>query len=359
MSRKIAICTKCGEEKILVRGFCANKCYSKLIRNGSLKIKKIIDLPKNLSLIQKEIITGLLLGDGCLFKNFGSKNKKLNLNAKPMLSIVRQIRDIEYLRYNFSFLKDFCSYNDVKESKVFDKRTNKFYFNCKFSTRSFLGFEEFYKKWYPNGKKIVPKDLELTPLICAIWFCDDGCISIKNNRLRLKLSTHGFPRENTIWLAEKLSNMFNENFSIGTDDGNSFIITSDSGSKAFVRYIENSLHKSMDRKITWSQKNFDLSRSRPQSKARLDKDLNDKEISILKILNENDFISSLEICKKINWIVIKRTPSAFNRYLNKFLLKKWIIPFKLKRNSIKYRISDSGKKILDEAISFNTENSYK
>jgi hypothetical protein len=57
---------------------------------------------------------------------------------------------------------------------VFDNRTAKTYHNTKMQTHRTELFEEQYQRWYPNGKKIVPQDVALTPLSLAIWFADDG-----------------------------------------------------------------------------------------------------------------------------------------------------------------------------------------
>jgi hypothetical protein len=52
---------------------------------------------------------------------------------------------------------------------------------------------EQYKRWYPQGTKIVPEDLELSPLTVKYWFIDDGNTSYHKDRFqRLKIATNGF-----------------------------------------------------------------------------------------------------------------------------------------------------------------------
>jgi len=52
-------------------------------------------------------------------------------------------------------------------------------------------FEEFRLRFYENRRKVVPKDLGLTPLAMAVWFMDDG--SRKSNQCRgLYLNTQSF-----------------------------------------------------------------------------------------------------------------------------------------------------------------------
>jgi len=40
------------------------------------------------------------------------------------------------------------------------------------------------KRWYPDGIKIVPKDVFLTPIMTYKWHCD-GCLSISRKKLNL------------------------------------------------------------------------------------------------------------------------------------------------------------------------------
>ena len=47
--------------------------------------------------------------------------------------------------------------------------------------------------WYPNGKKIVPQDLVMTPTMALHWFIGDGCLSCRGDgRPRIVLNTQGF-----------------------------------------------------------------------------------------------------------------------------------------------------------------------
>src|SRR5206468_3127331 len=65
----------------------------------------------------------------------------------------------------------------------------------------------YWNKWYPNGKKIVPLELKLTPTTVLHWFMGDGTTSfIKNtNRVELTLCTNGFNKIEVIFLKKLLS----------------------------------------------------------------------------------------------------------------------------------------------------------
>lgn len=353
MSR-LGSCSSCNVVKKLTRGFC-QCCYRQKLKSG--KIKYIRDMfPEKLTIKQDEMLTGLMLGDGCLYSPD-------ILKTRATLYVTRAIIDLDYLTYQYDFFKDLCSSGPTCNS-IYDNRTNKTYKNCVFRTRRCPLFDSFRKEWYPNDVKIVPKNIKLTPLICAIWFCDDGniCLSkkLKTRRLKLKLSTHGFIKEDTVFLAKYLSHMLCENFFIGNDNGHSFIMAADAATKKFIKYIEPCLPQSMKRKITWVEEDFLIERSRPHCKNRLDEDLNDREIQILSSLKDGEMKSSKEICEEINWTTgkDKKPASSYVRYLDKFKKLNIMIPHKIVlngKNNTKYTITEKGIKLLNEALSFNSK----
>jgi hypothetical protein len=53
--------------------------------------------------------------------------------------------------------------------------------------------------------KIVPKNLELTPLTLLIWFLDDG--TVRKNARQIKLHTDGFYKQDVEFLISKLSEL--------------------------------------------------------------------------------------------------------------------------------------------------------
>jgi hypothetical protein len=67
-------------------------------------------------------------------------------------------------------------------------------------------------RWYPRGKKIVPRDLALTPLVLLHWFCGDGTCSSDGH---LIFCTQGFTRKDVAYLVEKLTTDLGVRASIG------------------------------------------------------------------------------------------------------------------------------------------------
>lgn len=107
-----------------------------------------------------EVIEAHLLGDGSL-----SKEKQDNHNSQFIL--VQKKSHLDYIEALYVELQ-FVSL----PIKLYTKKDG--YEIVQYRTKHLQEFTELRKKWYPNGKKIIPTTLELTPYMIAKWFCDDG-----------------------------------------------------------------------------------------------------------------------------------------------------------------------------------------
>jgi len=230
------------------------KCKSCYDKERYAKIKKgewsfNPEPPKILSSFQEQILTGGLLGDTSIY------SYKHHITVG--LAFGRKITDLSYLAYEFEAFKDFCS-SGIKTRSAFDKRTGKTYYNCSFRTQCAEVFVPFRNKWYPNGEKIVPQDLVLSPLTCAIWFCDDGSIIHhgKNKKLlRLALYTDGFTKNDVEFLAGLLNDKLQSDLKItrknSMKDPNKgyYIYSSKHGDAVkFIEYIQADMPNGMERK---------------------------------------------------------------------------------------------------------------
>ncbi len=69
-------------------------------------------------------------------------------------------------------------------------------------------------RWYPHGIKVIPKDIEITPVVLAFWFMDDGYTNFNYSRkkgvkritpiIQSRLYSCGFTDEDNLFLLEKL-----------------------------------------------------------------------------------------------------------------------------------------------------------
>lgn len=141
---------------------------------------------------QLSIITGSLLGDGNLSK-IRSKNGN-SYFSKPQKSERRP-----YLEWHFDELSPFSSnlgdYKNKCQGKVYDR--------SQIATIAHPLFTDLRSIWYPSGKKIVPRNIELTPLAIAIWFFDDGSNHLDSRMC--KFHTCAFERSDVNFLVDKLS----------------------------------------------------------------------------------------------------------------------------------------------------------
>ena len=133
---------------------------------------------------QEEILIGSLLGDAYITK-------------RGQIQFEQSVDQKEYLIWKHQKLRS-ISYKNISIVKRFDRRFSKTYTSYRFWTRQY--FLSWRKKFYINNKKIVPKDIQLTPLVLAIWYMDDGCFSDH----KCIIATDGFSKEDIAFLQKLL-----------------------------------------------------------------------------------------------------------------------------------------------------------
>lgn len=225
-------CTSAKQCKI-----CYDKNRYEKIKQGKWEFNK--PMPETLTSEQEQVLLGGLLGDFYLYQNENHINAGLSCN--------RAVKDKKYAKFEYELFADFCN-DGVKDKEYFDRRTNKTYKGVWFRTRVSEVFTSYKNKWYPEGHKIVPQDLRLTPLICAIWFCDDGSVITNKNSLRLQLATDGFKKEEVEFLAELLRKELGQLFIVYPKEGNYVIHAFTNATKRFIEYIQPQFPASMKRK---------------------------------------------------------------------------------------------------------------
>ncbi len=137
---------------------------------------------------QEEILIGSLLGDAYITK-------------RGQIQFEQSEKQKEYLFWKHEELSS-ISYKNISEVKRFDKRFSKLNVSYRFWTRQY--FLSWREKFYPDNKKIVPRDIQLTPLALAVWYMDDGCLSDH----KCILATDGFSKEDILFLQKLLIEKF-------------------------------------------------------------------------------------------------------------------------------------------------------
>lgn len=134
-----------------------------------------------LSSRQKEILDGLLLGDGHLERQRGALSARLKIEHARTQA--------EYVAWKYAEWRDWVRTPPRERQRR--NRLGSESTNVGFSTLSHPELERFRLRYYMDGRKTVPLDLSLTRLTAAVWFMDDG--SKKSSQCRgLLLNTQSF-----------------------------------------------------------------------------------------------------------------------------------------------------------------------
>lgn len=176
----------------------------------------------NLSEETKRWIDGELLGDGCLYSR-----------SKYSAKFIYGSKYLEYINYVSNTLRNF----GIKQAGKINKRYCENFKSYVYYYQS-LSYEELLsirERWYPNKKKIIPRDLKLTPLVCRQWYIGDGYLKhSKDSRPSIILYTNGFPVSDVEWLVKKLIEL---GFKATRRPSNNTIGISAHSTKEFLDYI--------------------------------------------------------------------------------------------------------------------------
>lgn len=165
-----------------------------------MRTKQIEEYKKTLKLTkkQKEILVGLILGDGHL--------ETLNKGKTYRLKVEHSLKQREYLDWLYLNFKEWINkVPEVRERTSLGKIIETYGFTTYAS--SILKF--YGHKFYPVGKKIIPKMIDkiITPQSLAIWFMDDGSIKSKAHKA-LVIHTHGYSKNNLLLVTKVLEQKF-------------------------------------------------------------------------------------------------------------------------------------------------------
>lgn len=192
-----------------------------------------------LSGAQKDILVGLLLGDGCL--------ETQNAGRTYRLKIEYSIKSEIYCRHIYEIFSDWVLTPPRIKLKTNGKHRSE---NIAFSTVSHGAFRFYAQQFYRNGKKAVPVRIRklLTSRGLAYWYMDDGSIKSKESK-GVILNTHGFERADI----GKLIDLLNESFKLKAwerkqRDGFQIYISGKSY-EDFVSLTDEWIHPSMRYKI--------------------------------------------------------------------------------------------------------------
>ena len=161
--------------------------------------KKWISIKDSLVLTQeqKSVLIGSILGDGTL--QLGERGA--NANFKTEHGLVQK----EYVYWKYNILKPWV-FTEPKISYRYKESRERYAKSYWFRTVRHPTLTEFHKRFYENGKKMIPKDIagDIDALALAVWVMDDGSL----NSNQLDISTYSFTLQDIYLLIDALKSNF-------------------------------------------------------------------------------------------------------------------------------------------------------
>lgn len=145
----------------------------------------------------KDYIDGLIISDAHITDDKWSGNLQQSFASYYEDWMKKLISDFA------SFgVKTKCVY---KEGGVVEICGSTCYRNPHFRLRTlnYTEFKIFRDRWYLKNKKIVPKDINLSPIMLANWYMGDGCAC--RDEGMLALATNAFELEDVKFLSDKIN----------------------------------------------------------------------------------------------------------------------------------------------------------
>lgn len=219
-----------------------------------------------------EVITGELLGDLSIeFQNYKNKSlssveeyfeaimslqkirKRVPKNMNNAIKIFNRSLDTIHRfpmgRFRFcmsiltipwaNHIKQIFESNGIILSSLITNSKIVQYPSVNLTSKNSAQIAYLYKNWYPKGKKIVPRNIRITPTVLFHWFIGDGSY----NDTEISFSTHSFSYNDVDYLVNLLSNEFGINSHWREEKSNSnnqpfLVIGRKKDRKTFFRYLE-------------------------------------------------------------------------------------------------------------------------
>lgn len=140
-----------------------------------------------------EIIDGVLLGYGQIDPKGLLHLEQSNVRKGWILQVRRHLKSVGC---ECKLLKIGPRTRVIEGRKVRSNPATHLY------TPAYKEMQDQRARWYPRGKRHVPRDLVLTPVVFNHWFCGDGTY---NTNGQLILCTNGFKKSDVDFLVERLA----------------------------------------------------------------------------------------------------------------------------------------------------------
>lgn len=180
--------------------------------------------PTKLSTRQRELLVGLLLGDGHL--------ETQNQGRTYRLKVEHSLKQNDYTQWLYQEFRDWIPGGIYTRTRGNHQVVG-------FRTVSHATFRFYGQQFYPEGKKVIPKTIHkmLKPLSLAIWFCDDG--SRKSSKhTTYNIHSLGYSKRDLQRVQEVLSSIFKIDSSLHKQGNQYRIYITSRSAKIFASIVE-------------------------------------------------------------------------------------------------------------------------
>lgn len=141
----------------------------------------------NISKYQKEVITGLLMGDGSINRSHKTPFLEVNMTSKNYLKYLDDIFGILSTGVKYRISAKNMAKKDRERGFNSEAKEENYSDQYRLKTRSHPELQQF-ANWYSTGEKVWPADIELTPTVLKHWYCGDGYWFNKNNQKSIRMA---------------------------------------------------------------------------------------------------------------------------------------------------------------------------
>jgi len=195
----------------------------KIGANGE-KLSKRMANRVDLSEEAKSFLDGELLGDS-----------SLAARCPYSARIVRSCKHREALEW---FAEELAGYGIEQSGCIFRNehaRKGTVVVVWVYKSRNYRELAAWRERFYPAGKKRVPRDVRLDPISLRQWYIGDGMIwNMKGCSSKIQLCTDAFPEQDVLFLVDELKKL---GFKTSYYRGRNRIIISSKSVKDFLDYI--------------------------------------------------------------------------------------------------------------------------
>ncbi len=150
----------------------------------------MVNTVERLNQFQKSVIIGTVLGDGYLRIVPGRRDAFLEIN--------HALSQREYVMWKYDVL------NGIRAGAPKVRKGNGTRTAIRFQTRQSEELTEIKSLFYKDRIKVIPSDLQLNPVILAVWFMDDGSRCRESD---VYLNTQQFDTDSQLILIQALKKL--------------------------------------------------------------------------------------------------------------------------------------------------------